>query len=364
MIEKAGFIGLGLIGGSIAKAMKKNNLVKTIIAYDIDTTSLELAKTEGIVDFTCAEINSDFKDCTIIFLCCPVQINIEMYKMLSSIVSTDCLITDVGSTKDDIMQQVLSIGMPIDFIGGHPMTGSEKHGYNSSSYSIFENAYYILTPSKNVNPAKLDMLSQLVCHFQSLPIVVSSKEHDYFTAAISHVPHVLASILVSLVKNTDSEEGHMHTLAAGGFKDITRIASACPTMWQQICLSNKTNIIKLLNTITMQINDFIIALETDNFEQLYSFFDSARTYRDSFQAKTPGALIKSYELTVDVIDEPGIIANISTLLSNHSVSIKNIGIINNREDSEGVLEIVFYDENSLEKSIDILTKMQYVVYKH
>lgn len=364
MIEKVGFIGLGLIGGSIAKAMKKYNLVNTIIAYDIDTSSLALAQNEGIVDYACAEVNSDFKDCTIIFLCCPVQINIEMYKKLSLIVSSDCLITDVGSTKDDIMQQVMSIGMPIDFIGGHPMTGSEKHGYSSSSCSIFENAYYILTPSEKVNPEKLDMLSSLVSRFLSLPIIVSSKEHDYFTAAISHVPHVLASILVNLVRNTDSEAGHMHTLAAGGFKDITRIASACPTMWQQICLSNKENVINLLNAINMQINDFIHALEDNNSAQLYSFFDSARKYRDSFQAKTPGALIKSYEITVDVIDEPGIIANISTLLSNHSVSIKNIGIINNREDTEGVLEIVFYDENSLEKSIDILTKMHYVVYKH
>jgi prephenate dehydrogenase len=363
MVEQVGFIGLGLIGGSIAKAIKKCGLAKKIVAYDIDTSALNLAYREQIVDICALEIDEHFNKCSIIFLCCPVQVNIDLYKQLINIVNNDCIITDVGSTKESIMRAVEAIQSPIPFIGGHPMAGSEKYGYMASTAHLFENVYYILTPAKSTQKTHLDLLYALIKGIKALPIVVSPTQHDFITAAISHVPHIIASSLVNMVKELDSNEGYLHTLAAGGFKDITRIASSSPAMWQQICLSNKNHIIKVLSHFHDELDAIIHMIEEGNQHIIYDFFEGARSYRDSFQERKAGALIPSYAVTVDVEDKPGIIATIATLLSEHNISIKNIGIINNREHTSGVLEIVFYDEACLQKSIDILTKMQYVVYK-
>lgn len=361
-MEQVGFIGLGLIGGSLAKALKKNGLARNIVAYDIDEASLLLAQEEGVVDICAPEIDESFKACDLIFLCCPVHVNIEAYKKLIGIVGKNCVIADVASTKQGVVEAILALDVPIPFIGGHPMAGSEKFGYSASKAHLFENAYYILTPLEGTDPTLIDMLYELVKGIKALPIVIAPKEHDHITAAISHVPHVIAASLVNMVKAMDSQEGYMHTLSAGGFKDITRIASSSPVMWQQICLTNKENIIQILKYFKGDLEKVIDAIEEGNQTTLFDFFESAREYRDSFQEKKPGGLLQTYAITVDVVDEPGIIAQIATLLSNHNISIKNIGIINNREHTSGVLEIVFYEEESIHLSTRILTAMNYIVY--
>ncbi|PKM52265.1 MAG: prephenate dehydrogenase/arogenate dehydrogenase family protein [Firmicutes bacterium HGW-Firmicutes-7] len=362
MVDQVGFIGLGLIGGSIAKAIKKNKLAKTIVAYDIDMFSLELASNDNIVDICATGIDEHFKECSIIFLCCPVNVNVDAYHKLIKIVHPTCIITDVGSTKENIVEEIKKCNVPITFIGGHPMAGSEKYGYTASTAHLFENVFYILTPIDGTDTLKVQILYDLIRNIKALPLVISPDEHDFVTATISHVPHVIAALLVNMVKSLDTSEGYLHTLAAGGFKDITRIASSSPVMWQQICLSNKNNIVKILAHFRDDIDTIINSIHNGKQHDIYDFFEGAREYRESFQEKT-SALIQSYSVTVDVIDEPGIIAKIATLLGDHEISIKNIGIINNREYTRGVLEIVFYDQDCLEKSIDILTKMNYIVYK-
>lgn len=361
-MDSVGFIGLGLIGGSLAKVLKKYRLVDTIVAYDIDEHALLSAKEEGIVDVCTQAIDAHFQACELIFLCCPVQINIHAYQQLVGIVGKNCVITDVASTKQNIIEAVVALGASIPFIGGHPMAGSEKIGYSASKAHLFENAYYILTPIPGTDQKHIEMLYQLIKAIKALPIVIEPEAHDHVTAAISHVPHVIAASLVNMVKTLDSQEGYMHTLSAGGFKDITRIASSSPVMWQHVCLTNKEHIVKILQYFKGDLEKTIHDIENGNQQALFDFFESARDYRDSFQEKKPGGLLQTYAITVDVVDEPGIIAQIATLLSNHNISIKNIGIINNREHTSGVLEIVFYEEESIHHSIEILTAMNYIVY--
>lgn len=364
MFDQVGFIGLGLIGGSLAKAIKKYGLSKKIIAYDIDKKALDTALSEQVIDIIANDIDDTFKSCSIIFLCCPIKINIEVFKKLTKIVNPTCIITDVGSTKQDIMNAVNALDTDIVFIGGHPMAGSEQSGYNASKAHLFENAYYIITPNELEPSERVDILYQFAKNIKALPLVISPENHDFITAAISHAPHIIASSLVNIVKDLDSKDHYMHTLSAGGFKDITRIASSSPIMWQHISISNKENIIKILKFFKANINRLEKHLVNNNDDAVFSFFDNARHYRDSFQERTAGPLLKYYAVTVDVVDEPGIIATIASLLYKHNINIKNIGIMNNREHSNGVLEIVFYDKISQLNSIDILTSMNYNVYKH
>ncbi len=181
------------------------------------------------------------------------------------------------------------------------------------------------------------------------------------TAAISHLPHVVAASLVNLVRDADSEAGIMKMTAAGGFKDITRIASSSPAMWQQICLTNRDNISDLLKKYIEALTKIAAEIDAGSWDTLYSFFDSAREYRESFINASSGPIKTEHVLTLDIADRPGSIAAIATLLAAHNVSIKNIGINHNRELAEGALRIEFHEKEAVEKAACALTAQGYAI---
>lgn len=357
-----GFIGLGLIGGSIAKAIRAKMPDAHIIAYDPNEASLQLAHKDHVANEITSSIDGSFQSCDYIFLCAPVAHNDENLLILKQYLSPETILTDVGSVKTGIHRQIESLGLNKQFIGGHPMTGSERFGYPNSNAALLENAYYILTPSNTVPKENLTAYHNLVETIGAIPLVLSYEEHDYVTAAISHLPHVIAASLVNLVKDADSEEGVMKMVAAGGFKDITRIASSSPAMWQQICLTNTENISKLLKTYIKSLNDIAVCLDYRAENALYDFFDAARNYRESFVNTSSGPIKTEHALTVDIADKPGAIAAIASLLAMHDVSIKNIGINHNRELAEGALRIEFYDENAIKQAADVMTSHGYPIH--
>lgn len=362
-----GFIGFGLIGGSIAKSMKEDHSDYNIIAFNYyqnkTNQSLETALTDGTIDSITTDLQKDFKDCDIIFLCAPVLTNIEYLKELKEIIKPSCIVTDVGSVKSNIHEAVANLDMEENFIGGHPMTGSEKTGYEHSSSLLLENAYYILTPTAKTPKESIDFLYNLVTETGAIAILLDSYEHDDITAAISHVPHIIASSLVNMVKDSDDADEKMRALAAGGFRDITRIASSSPIMWQNICLTNTKSIVKFLNLYIDSLTEIGQALNNYDEDNLYQFFQSARDYRDSIPNKTIGIINKIFEVYVDIIDEAGAIATIATILASNHISIKNIGIVHNREFQEGVLRIEFYDEKASQAATLLLKKYRYSIYE-
>ena len=357
-----GFIGLGLIGGSIAKAIKKNMQDVHIIAYDINRATLDAALEEGVADKVAYSINSSFSVCDYIFLCAPVQKNDTNLLAVKKIISPNCLLTDVGSVKADIHAHIEEASLSGQFIGGHPMAGSERTGYLNSKPSLLENAYYVLTPTSASLPEKLSEYEDLVKIMGAIPLVLGFEQHDYITAAVSHLPHIIASSLVNLVKNADSSDGIMRLIAAGGFKDITRIASSSATMWQQICLTNTENISKLLEDYIQSLLVIRKQLDAKSEENIYDLFDTARIYRDSFINTSSGPIKISYSLNIDIADEPGALASIATMLALNNISIKNIGIVHNREYEEGVLRIEFYDETAISNAKKILSAKGYIIY--
>lgn len=358
-----GFIGLGLIGGSIAKALKKNLQGLLITAYDVNETTLEIAAAEGIVDVPADAIDQRFGSCDYIFLCAPVQKNDANLAAVKAVLSEDTVLTDVGSVKTDIHEHIKAAGLEKNFIGGHPMAGSERYGYQNSKASLLENAYYILTPTPETAPEKLDAYKELVLQTGAIPLILDYHQHDYVTAAISHLPHVIAASLVNLVRDSDSKEGIMKMVAAGGFKDITRIASSSAQMWQQICLTNTENISGLLSDYINSLTQIKEDLDKHHEKELYQLFDDARTYRDSFIDASSGPIKRAYVLTVDIADQAGSLAAITTILAVNGINIKNIGITHNREQEYGALRLEFYDEAAIEKAKDLLTQRSYIIYE-
>lgn len=353
------FIGFGLIGGSIAKALKQYEPDCHILAYMRNKSKLEIAKADGIVDTILENINHQISKSNIIFLCTPVEYNEEYIRKILPYLSLHTLITDVGSTKSSIHQCVKELGLEKQFIGGHPMTGSEKTGYENSDSLLLENAYYILTTTKYSNPLHLEEMLRITKLFHSIPYVMDYHKHDNIVATISHLPHLIAVKLVNLVEDTDDNTQVMKQVSAGGFKDITRIASSSPIMWEQICMSNREAILTVLNQYIQSLSTLRTQLELSDSQAIYDIFAKSKSYRNSIKDEPFGLFHSHFALSVHVADRPGAISIISAILSAHSISIKNMGINHNRELGEGALHISFYDSGSCELAKKLLKDYGY-----
>ncbi|MGI6118180.1 MAG: prephenate dehydrogenase [Bilifractor sp.] len=362
-IKRIGLVGLGLIGGSIAKTIRKYSPDTEIVAASRRQSTLDKALKEGIIDRACEKNDPLFSDCDFIFLCAPVQANISSLPGLAGRIRKDCIVTDVGSVKQIMLKAAEKYGLSSQFIGGHPMAGSERTGIANSSVILLENAYYFLTPCADVKEEMVQKLTSLVKLMRAIPIRTSGEMHDYVTASVSHVPHIVASQLVNLVQKRDSDEQLMKMVAAGGFRDITRIASSSPEMWENICLTNPKQISDALDDYIRLLQTAKEAVDSRDGSAIREMFRSSRDYRDSISDTNRGVMPKHYSIYVDIADEAGGIATITTLLAMNGLNIQNIGIIHNREFEEGVLRIEFYDGDSQEKAIHILKQRNYIVRK-
>ena len=360
--QNIGFIGLGLIGGSIAKKMKKNDKTVRIYATAHHKETIEEAYKEGLIENNTLLPLESFADCDCIFLCAPVERNIDYLRKLKDIIGKGCYITDVGSTKTEIHEEVIRLGLENHFIGGHPMTGSEKTGILSASETLLENAYYIITPTAVTPQADIDAFRDFVLSLGSIPLILDYKTHDFSTAAISHLPHMIAYSLVNLVNKIDDNKETMKTIAAGGFKDITRIASSSPVMWENICASNQEPILKLMDQYIDILEELRGYIEKKDEQALLTFFQKAKDYRDSMTLPSVRSQTACYELFTDLADETGGIAAIAKLLADNAISIKNIGIVNNREYEEGILHLEFPDEEMRNQAREILSAGGYTVH--
>jgi len=353
-----GFVGLGLIGGSIAKAILKVYPNTRILATASRESTIEAAFEERLIDNNGLLKIHQFGQCDIIFLCSPVKINCDYLRQLKDVVKPDCVITDVGSVKGDITAVARELGMTNQFIGGHPMTGSELTGLEHSSALLLENAYYILTADPEMPVETYDEFGKYIKSLGAIPIKLTPEQHDEATAAVSHLPHVIAASLVNLVQDNDDDRTTCKTIAAGGFKDITRIASGSPTMWQHIFLSNRQAILKLIDAFKEELDTFRSAIDSSDADAIIMLWSKSKDYRDSITIPE-NALIRFYELYCDIDDKPGTLVGVLQLLADADISVKNIDIIHNREFEPGVLRIEFYTEDAMKKAQTTLTHNNY-----
>ncbi len=277
-----GFLGLGLIGGSIARSIRKNFPSCRIIVYSRrKNEDLLQGIKDGIISDITYAIDAHFSECDIIFLCAPVLQNIQFLEQLKPLINKTCIITDVGSVKGNIHKEVERLELESQFIGGHPMAGSEKTGFANSSEDLLQDSFYLLTPCKTTAEEKVLFLKKILSGTGAIFATVDAGLHDDITAAISHVPHIVAASLVNMVRENDTSNELMKTFAAGGFKDITRIASSSPEMWESICLSNADSIDHFLSLMIDELTKMRSYIANEQGTEINRFFASSREYRDS-----------------------------------------------------------------------------------
>lgn len=349
-------VGLGLIGGSVALALQKAPQVK-VYGYDAFTQTRAMAKTLEIVHDVVDDIQQAAEQADFIIFGTPVNATIDwMEKMKQWSLKKDVIVTDTGSTKSMIMEKAKQLQQcNIVFIGGHPMAGSHKSGITAAKPHLFENAYYMLTPLVNEAPENIERLERLLKYTHGKLVNVDAQEHDHMTAVVSHFPHIVAASLVHQLYQENARFPMTSSIAAGGFRDITRIASSNPLLWRDITVQNRQELIGQLTQWLKEMDAVKQLLEQGDVSLIEQYFAVAKEVRDELPISA-GAFYTSFDLYVDVPDYPGVISEITGYLAQDEISITNIRIVEAREDLFGILVISFQNEEDRKRAADCITR--------
>ncbi|MCO7125859.1 prephenate dehydrogenase [Sporolactobacillus shoreicorticis] len=344
--------GLGLIGGSIALAIRQQWPQYKIIGVDINHHSLTYAKEREIIDDGFAQLQNCAGKADIILLAAPVSVILKHMDQLTQMqLKPGVIITDVGSTKKQIMAKAsLFIDQGIHFIGGHPMAGSHKTTITASRANLFQSAYYFLiSDTLNDRPSKkaVDELQALLFGLNVKWQLVSARQHDQIVAQISHLPHILASGLVNMAQDEFRGSTLSLKLAAGGFRSLTRIASSDPDMWTDILLSNRQTLIDKIDTFNELLQHVKAAILSSDRTAIRNYFRRAKITRDSINAQASSHSPNFYDLFVNIPDRVGSVAEVTRILTEAEINLINIHILEIREEINGVLQLSFSNQNDL-----------------
>lgn len=345
-------IGLGLIGGSIAKAIRKSGGDFHISAFDrSDVLSAALA--EKTIDSALGSVE-DSLTTEIVFLCLPLQESLEAFDRLTPGLTENVILTDVCGVKrvfEEKWQNARSRGI---YIGGHPMTGKEKGGYENSDPLLFENAIYILTGTDG-NPAGKEKLTSVINLLGARIAYLEPGTHDRIVSAVSHIPQLLSVALVNGTARCCSDADPLR-FAAGGFRDMTRIASSSFNIWKDVIRYNKSEILRALDVIEDEILSIRNNVEEEMSNEMEAMFKSASERRDTIPKSNKGFLSPLYDIFVYVKDQPGIISSISTALFRENINIKDIELLKIREGMGGTFRLSFESEDDMQKARRILDR--------
>lgn len=274
-------IGVGLIGGSLARALRAANVVDKIIGCGRDEENLKKAVALGVIDEYHLEISGAVRGADLVVVAVPLGVMEGVFSAIKPVLEQDAIVTDVGSAKESVLRaarQGLAERMPC-FVPGHPIAGNERSGVEASIVTLFANHSVILTPLPETDKTALSRIHEMWQATGATTLELDAIHHDEVLAATSHLPHLLAYSLVNtLVDMDDSEE--IFKFAAGGFRDFTRIASSDPVMWRDICLSNRESILKVLMVYMRNLESLRDMLVSNNSAGIRAVFDKSKKVRD------------------------------------------------------------------------------------
>ena len=281
MINKITIIGVGLIGGSLAKAIKENNLAKVVFGFGRDLNRLEEAQKANVIDQFSTNLKDAINNSDIVIIATPVGSFQEILSEIKPFLTSKIVISDVGSTKTNIASIVSqTLGDYSNyFIPAHPIAGKEKSGFEASEANLFNNRKVIITPLETSSPDSISLIQKMWEGTGADVDFMSPESHDELLGMTSHLPHMLA---FSLVNYLISKNPSASIYAAGGFKDFSRIASGDAVMWRDICIQNKDQIISHIKGYQKTLNSLVDAIENENSDELDLLFTSAKKTRDSW----------------------------------------------------------------------------------
>ncbi len=326
MNERANVIGTGLIGGSIGLALRANGW--DVSAVDIDPEVEREAVARGVAHRTGLD-----PDAAVTVVAAPVGSIVELVER--ALAETTGVVTDVGSTKAAICRAVADPR----FIGGHPMAGSDQDGISGARADLFAGAMWVVTPGPDTSDLAFSTVRATIRVLGAESIALPATVHDELVAQVSHVPHLTSAALMNLADSTSVEHRALLRLAAGGFRDMTRISAGRPAIWPDICVANREAIVIGLDRLIDALTETRSLVAESDRSGLYKLLDTARTARLNLPVGY-GQVDKVSELAVPIPDRPGEIAAIATLAAELDVNILDLEISHSGEGREGVMMLV------------------------
>ena len=346
-------VGLGLIGASLAAAISKSDPDVEVFGVDVDSRTCGEAISRGWVANACAPESEAFSDfmkdrADLVVLATPVAA-VDDYLRLLRDWDYRGVITDTLSTKAHILAATAEI-LPCrrNYVPGHPMAGSEKNGIDGARPDLFEGANWILCPDADTPPEHFQRLHELITSLNARVVAIAPNEHDDSVAVVSHVPHIIAASLVQLAHRHADDQQSLMRLAAGGFKDSTRIAAGSSKLWCGIAFDNACALTSGLREMQGIIGDFADAIDARDREATTRLLEEAAQARRALPAAWVPSTDKLLEVRIPMSDRKGVVAEVTTIASSAGCNIQSIEIDHITED-RAVLSLVLTDEGDVGK---------------
>jgi prephenate dehydrogenase len=358
LLPRVAIIGTGLIGGSVALGARAAHPELEVAGFDSIEAVARRALDRGALSVVATTPQEAAVGADLVVLATPVDRVPEMCEALAGVVPGDATVTDVGSAK----VAAVTAGEQAfgdRFVGGHPMAGSELHGIEAAEGRLFEGAWWILTPTSSTSSRAYSQVADLVGVLGAKPVAVDPGTHDALLARLSHVPQLVASALVGQAM-ASGERDALLGLAAGGFRDVTRIAASNPDLWVAILRSNRAAVLDGLDGLGKELQAVAKMVEASRWDDLRRWLDDARTARIEVFAK-PDYGGEPVALTMLIPDRPGVLAEVTTAAGQLGANLEDIEIFHSTEGGTGRLELVVAGRDKAEQLAHALGSLGYVV---
>jgi prephenate dehydrogenase len=357
--RRVAILGLGLIGGSFGMALKRLPDAPEVVGWSRRPVTGALALERGAIDEAAPDAVSAARGSDLVYIAVPVESVPELARLIAPALEAGAIVTDAGSTKATVVA-ALDGTLPggVTFIGVHPMAGSERAGIDAARPDLFAGAFYMLTPTEKTDAQTYQRLHGLLTRIDANVVAIDPESHDQAVAAISHVPHLIAAALVNLATEQAHGNPNVLRMAAGGFKDMTRIAAGSPEMWADICATNAPAIGEMLARFRIHLDQLTGAIAGRKREQVADELGRAARVRGELPALWQAEPTPLVELLVPMLDRPGVISEVTMTIGGLGVNIEDIEIAHETA-STAVLRLVVNAAPKLEDALAVLREMGY-----
>lgn len=352
-------IGVGLMGGSLGLAAQARAGVGTVKGYGHRKATLALALERGAVTEACSSLEEAVAGADLVFVCTPVRTVVDHLRAAHAAAPAAAVISDVGSTKAAVMA-ALDADEQARCIGGHPLCGSETAGVANARPSLYEGATYFLTPGAHVRPAAFQALYDFLVQIGARPVAVDPAEHDRVLALVSHLPHVLANVLMT---QAGEQAGLRDPLLCAGpsFRDMTRIAGSNRRVWTDIFLENREALLASLAGYREGIDEMVAALEAADEERLNELIGRAAGQRQRLLELESLAAEKLFRVMVKIPDRPGVLQQITVALGDAGINIEDLAMHHMSAELGGELTVYVLGTDVCERAATLLAGLGYQV---
>ncbi|MEX2588523.1 MAG: prephenate dehydrogenase [Actinomycetota bacterium] len=354
-IETVAILGMGLMGGSFGMACLSKGLVERVVGFDSDPQATQSALKAGAITDCAFTLAWAVKEADLVVIATPVRAIPGVFAEAAPFLKAGCVVTDVGSTKAGIVQQVQDASTAaVHFVGGHPVAGSESHGIAAASPDLYDGCFWILTPIKQTAAEAEAALEEFLGRLGAKVLRLDPAKHDEALALTSHLPQLLSSTLMGFAADAATSGEGLPLLAAGGFRDMTRIAASSPEMWVDIVRENQPALLGLMKRFERTLAGVTEMLDRQDWEALGKSLHQAREVRRALPLKAGMDISELEEILVAVPDRPGVLAEVSTGLRESGVNIEDLNIVHMPEGGRGVIHIAVSGSHNAEVAVRAL----------